>query len=212
MPRLCVPEDDDFLERELDLQRLGSIFNWLWVTGRPMPPRPLHYQLVLGRAIVVAERMDMHLVWTTGRIFLKPVPRFLLHPCFWRDHLSCREDCPCPPGGGTHPAGSQPGPKGCRQGLRARALGFLCSYAALVSYESDFHIARDRYLLPREIEWPAWRTLVRQVLRLLLVQDSRCLFVLYESCRRRAYASRVMSYGSQDRQTPWTSDLGKLTD
>ncbi|ROV90934.1 hypothetical protein VMCG_09992 [Cytospora schulzeri] len=184
VPRLFTPnlhDDDDFLERELDLRRLDSIFNWLWVTGRPMPPRPLHYQLVLGREITVAERMDMHLVWTTGRIFLKPVPRFLLHPRFWRDHLSCREDCPCLPrhddadvignittkaqeaaGGGGVPQG------GCRQGLRARALGFLCSYTALVSHESDFLIARDRHLLPREVEWPAWRALVRQ---LLMIED-----------------------------------------
>jgi hypothetical protein len=130
-----------------------------------MPPRPLHYQLVLGREIVVAERMDMHLVWTTGRIFLKPVPRFLLQPYFWRDHLSCREDCPCPPEDGSD-VQSQAGTKGCRQGLRARALGFLCSYTALVSYESDFLIARDKYLLPREVEWATWRVLVRQLLQI----------------------------------------------
>lgn len=168
VPRLYPPnlhDDDGFLERELDLQRLNTIFNWLWLTGRPMPPRPLHYQLVLGREIVVAERMDMHLVWTTGRIFLKPVPRFLLQPYFWRDHLSCREDCPCPPEDGSD-IQSQAGTKGCRQGLRARALGFLCSYTALVSYESDFLIARDKYLLPREVSWAAWRILVRQLLQI----------------------------------------------
>ncbi|KAK4444369.1 hypothetical protein QBC34DRAFT_185322 [Podospora aff. communis PSN243] len=69
--------------KELDLQRLDHIFGWLWIAGLPLPPRSLHQQGLLGREIIVAERMDMHLVWTTGRITVKPVPRFLLEPRFW---------------------------------------------------------------------------------------------------------------------------------
>lgn len=37
--------------------------------------------------------MDMHLVWTTGRIFIKPVPRFLLEPHFWEAYLCCDQGC-----------------------------------------------------------------------------------------------------------------------
>lgn len=48
----------------------------------PMPPRPLHHQLLLSREISVTEQMDMYLVWMTGRMFLKPIPRFLLEPYF----------------------------------------------------------------------------------------------------------------------------------
>ncbi|KAM3562071.1 hypothetical protein ARSEF4850_002919 [Beauveria asiatica] len=70
-------------EKELDLQRLTSIRGWLWVAGLPLPPRALHHQLLLGREIFVTERMDMNLVWTAGRMFLKPIPRFLLDPAFW---------------------------------------------------------------------------------------------------------------------------------
>ena len=28
----------------------------------------------------ITERMGIHLVWTTGRLLLKPIPRFLLEP------------------------------------------------------------------------------------------------------------------------------------
>lgn len=30
----------------------------------------------------------MYLVWTAGRIFIKPVPRFLLEPDFWAVYLT----------------------------------------------------------------------------------------------------------------------------
>ncbi|KAM3548062.1 hypothetical protein ARSEF4850_009637 [Beauveria asiatica] len=84
------------VEEELDLRRLASIHGWLWVAGLPLPPRALHHQLLLGREIFVTERMDMHLVWTAGRMFLKPIPRFLLDPAFWAQYLCCGE-CGCSP-------------------------------------------------------------------------------------------------------------------
>ncbi|KAM3497642.1 hypothetical protein MY10362_009013 [Beauveria mimosiformis] len=71
------------VERELDLQQLANIQDWLWAAGLPLPPRALHHQLLLGRKIFVTEQMDMHLLWTTGRMFLKPIPRFLLESGFW---------------------------------------------------------------------------------------------------------------------------------
>lgn len=70
------------VEKELDLQRAISIHGWLWLAGPPEPPRALYRQLLLGREIFVTEQMDMHLAWTTGRMFLRPVPRFLLEPDF----------------------------------------------------------------------------------------------------------------------------------
>ncbi|GKZ24770.1 hypothetical protein AbraIFM66951_002010 [Aspergillus brasiliensis] len=124
-----------------------------------MPPRPLHYQLLLSREIFVTERMDMHLVWTTGRMFLKPMPRFLLLPQFWTDYLSCAQGCRCPkeinsPGVNTH---------ACDHRLWKRALGFLFSYAALIMHESDFLIAKEKHLLPAELQWSDWRTIVEQL-------------------------------------------------
>ncbi|KHN94744.1 uncharacterized protein MAM_07340 [Metarhizium album ARSEF 1941] len=149
------------LEGELDLRRLTSIRGWLWVAGLPLPPRPLHHQLLLGREIFVTEQMDMHLIWTTGRMFLKPVPRFLLEPAFWAKYLCCAHSYDCSPGNDVVQRGTK---RTClRLGLRQRALGFLFSYAALISHESDFCIAQEKHLLPQEARWPAWRMLVDQL-------------------------------------------------
>ncbi|KAF3768254.1 hypothetical protein M406DRAFT_249419, partial [Cryphonectria parasitica EP155] len=121
----------------------------LWVAGWPIPARSLHHQLILGQDIFLAERMDLHLVWTAGRIFLKPIPRFLLEPSFWTDHLASSQECILP----------------YRHGLRAWALGLLYSYTALIGHESYFFIAKSKHLLPEEVDWQGWRTLVQQVLQ-----------------------------------------------
>ena len=188
------------IARELDLRRLHRVASWLWVAGRPMPPRPLHYQLLLGREIFVTEQMDMHLVWTTGRIFLKPLPRFLLEPRFWTDHLAPAEAA------------------GARDGIRAHAhpvlwrcaLGFLFSYAALITHESDLLIAQEKHLIPAEVGWPAWRILVAQLdtehiypriderfhygeLRLSRLNK---IYVLSQRPILRGYMSQWQQYGS----------------
>lgn len=149
------------IERELDLHRLASIHSWLWFAGLPMPPRPLHHQVLIGREIVITERLDLHLIWTTGRLFLKPIPRYLLEPSCWTEYLCCAENCNC-----TYdeaPNGPTPTNLCCRRSLRQRALGFLYSYAALISHESDVRLAQEKHLLPPEVQWHSWRTLVGQL-------------------------------------------------
>ncbi|KAI0412355.1 hypothetical protein F5X98DRAFT_17701 [Xylaria grammica] len=153
---LTPPKLDNtaYLEKELSVKRLDDLSAWLWVAGRPMPPRPLHYQLVLGRQTVIVEQMDLHLVWTSGRIFLKPIPRYLLEPDFWTTYLSCQHQPPC--------AEATKSPCVHRKLWRC-ALGFLFSYVALICYESDFRLAQDRQLLPENIRWSDWRELVEQL-------------------------------------------------
>ena len=100
-------------------------------------------------------------------MFLKPIPRFLLEPRFWADHLECADRCFC-----QHSMRrplDESGPLGqsgfCeKQRLRRCALGFLLSYAALISYESDFRIAHDTYLLPKDVNWSAWKVFVKELL------------------------------------------------
>lgn len=36
-------------------------------------------------------------------------------------------------------------------------------YAALIIHESDFPIAKEKYLLPTELRWPEWRAIVDQL-------------------------------------------------
>lgn len=167
------------IEKELDLERLHSIMKWMWIVGRPMPPRSLHHQLLLSRDIALTEQMDMHLVWTTGRMFLKPIPRFLLEPYFWTWSLASPEPCSCfkedvdpksittnTQGASANTTGAKSDTKSankCNGGLRTCALGFLFSYAALITHESDFQIAKEKHLLPEHVTWSTWRTLVEQL-------------------------------------------------
>ncbi|KAL2856732.1 hypothetical protein BJX68DRAFT_253143 [Aspergillus pseudodeflectus] len=145
----------DMLCQELSVKRLNRIHNYLWLAGRPMPPRPLNYQIATSREIVVDERMDMHMVWEKPRrIFFKPIPRYLLSNAFWKEYLccenglaKCREEGTCP-----------------RLEVYRCAMGFLLSYTALIQYECDFHIARGHHLLPKEITWNEWVALVEELL------------------------------------------------
>ncbi|KAL6918497.1 hypothetical protein ACHAP8_009910 [Fusarium lateritium] len=136
------------LDEELNLDRLTRIHDWLWIAGRPRPPHPLHEHCMISRKIIITEKLDLHLVWDTGYIFIKPLSRFLLEPCFWKEFLSCDNlgtRCNC-------------------KDLRERALGFLNSYAALITYESDFHIAKEMRLIPEEVDWMVWRIAVRELM------------------------------------------------
>jgi hypothetical protein len=135
----------DLLTSELSPTRIHQRMRYLWLAGRPVPPRPLHHQLLLGRDIFVSERIDLHLVWGGGRIFVKPIPRYLLNPDFWSAHLSSQAH-----GNRTH--------------LRQCAMGFLLSYVALIAYESDFRIATDKGLIPPSMSWSRWRRFVREML------------------------------------------------
>ncbi|EXL99213.1 hypothetical protein NOF04DRAFT_5796 [Fusarium oxysporum II5] len=150
----------DCINTELALRRLNRIYGWLWIAGRLAPPRALHYQLLLSREIFITEQMDMHLVWTTGRVFIKPIPRFLLEPCFWTKYLSCGQGCDCSVGE-AHSRGSIQECEGRK--LWKCALGFLFSYAALIPHESDFLLAKEKNLLAEEITWPGWISFVEQL-------------------------------------------------
>ena len=123
------------VKHDWSVTRLNEIHRWLWLAGMPMPPRPLTFQLASSRQIIINEQMDLHLVWTSSlKIFLKPIPHR-----FWKEELSSRED------------------------LYKSALGFLLSYSALIQYESDFHIAREKHLIPSKLTWDSWVTFVDQL-------------------------------------------------
>ncbi|KAK3320046.1 hypothetical protein B0T19DRAFT_451394 [Cercophora scortea] len=104
-----------FLQRELSVGALGDMLEHLWFAGARRPATPLQFHVAMGREIMVADRMDLHLLWDNGgRLFLKPVTRFLLDPTFWRNNLRCPNAC------------------ACRGNPRKVALGFLYTYACQV--------------------------------------------------------------------------------
>ncbi|KAK4656872.1 hypothetical protein QC762_0040050 [Podospora pseudocomata] len=86
------PADDisAFLRTELSLGGLADMVKHLWFAGAERPATPLHFHVAMGREVAITDRMDLHLLWSNkGRLFIKPVPRFLLDPAFCHSNLQC---------------------------------------------------------------------------------------------------------------------------
>jgi hypothetical protein len=162
---LIRPTEDiqNFLKKDLRVERLNHIHQYLWLAGRPMPPKPLNYQLATSRQIVADQRIDMHLVWESSqRLHIKPLPQYLLDADFWVEHLmTCGGPC-CVNAQGIHIAGG-PATK-CTKDIYKCALGLLYSYVSLVRFECDLAIAHDHHLLPKDITWEKWIRLTHQLL------------------------------------------------
>ncbi|KAJ5722865.1 hypothetical protein N7488_000900 [Penicillium malachiteum] len=160
---LVKSNKQEFLASDLSVDRLDDVFQHLWMVGLPIPPRPLHYQLVLQRKIVICEKMDMHLVWGNDQLFLKPIPLYLLSPTIWETLLKCPQRCKC----------SQ-GEKCATKVQRNIALGFLFTYTALLSFESDFVIAKAKGLLPQDLslsQWTEWQKFAEELITPSIYED-----------------------------------------
>ncbi|KAL7811135.1 hypothetical protein V8C26DRAFT_227565 [Trichoderma gracile] len=182
--RVADPSQDvaAFLDTELSLKQLEGIDKHLWLAGAKRPPTQLHLQAAIGRNIVLADRIDLHLLWSgDGKLFVKPLSRFLLSPDFWQTHLTCPDFCSCSDRvASVLSMESQPAIESryplpppnttCKKSLRKVARGFLYTYACLISTESDFNIAVEKRLLPREttddspIKWAQWQRFVREII------------------------------------------------
>ena len=79
---------------------------------------PLHHQAARLRTITVAENPPLHLIWSYDRIFVKPIPRYLLSHAFWQYAQS-------------------------NEKLYQAAAGFLRTYSYLIRYETDFRLATN---------------------------------------------------------------------
>jgi len=124
------------LKLELSVDRLNRIHRHLWWAGRPVPARPLHRQRMLGREIVCTQKADFHLLWSEERIFIKPLPLYLLDHQFWTQHI------------------------GDDNSLHEAASGFVLSYVWLLRHETDLAVAQECHLIPSIMSWPRWRKFV----------------------------------------------------
>jgi len=124
----------EFIREDLDLKELCDIHKHLWLAGLPQCARPLHYQLLLSRNIIVTEKSALHLTWMEDRIFLKPLPDYLMDHSIWETIL-CRDE---------------------NYKLFGEANGLMLSYLWLVASRSDFKIAHDCGLLSPVITWERW--------------------------------------------------------
>lgn len=158
------PNDmDEFLSHEFDLGKLGRDFlPHLWYAGAERCVMPLHEQVAIGRSIVIREDIRTHLVWSaSGKLFIKPLPSYLLNRDFWSRHIPrmCPDSCGCS------------GDKHCgKRKLLKVVQGFLYSYACLLTYPCDFSIAQESGLLSGNengalITWTDWRRLAAEIIR-----------------------------------------------
>ncbi|KAI1101483.1 hypothetical protein F4804DRAFT_315866 [Jackrogersella minutella] len=151
---------EKFLEQDLSLGSLEHMLKHLWFAGAKHVATQLHFQVAMGREVVLSDRMDLHLLWDNdGRIYMKPIPRYLLCSTFWQDYLKCPHGCGC----------ENQGPEMSCTSIRGVAFGFFYTYICLISSETDFLVANEKHLLPRNengsaIEWAKWKEFSRKVL------------------------------------------------
>jgi hypothetical protein len=105
--------------------------------------RSLYYQKFLRPKIVLAEELDLHLVWAQSRIFNKPLPDFLVNYESWQAHIS----------GKPH--------------LHRVARGLIYSYCGLIPYDHDLEVAKEYRLINPCITYRAWTEFARTILLVL---------------------------------------------
>jgi hypothetical protein len=79
-----------FLEQEFCSRDLEIMAPHLWImaTSSSNNINAFHCQRVKGCEIVITEDPQLHPVWILNRIFVKPLPRYLLLHAFWKTHLN----------------------------------------------------------------------------------------------------------------------------
>ena len=133
-----------FLERNLFAPDLEHIADKLWWMSKQDSKNisPLHRQYVKSRCIIVTEDPKLHLIWIKSRIYIKPLPEYLLSHSFWEQYL-------------LQPNLTSSETNEQQTRIRKAALGLLRTYFYLIQYESDFRIAKDPSLnlLPARVPW-----------------------------------------------------------
>jgi hypothetical protein len=142
-PTISLSDSDalfKFLRKEFWAADLEAVASRLWILTTPSSANvhPLHRQKVLGREIVVTEDPRLHLVWINNRIFIKPLPTYLMSYSFWTTIFPPRASSLAEQ---TH--------------VRSAAFGFLRTYRYLIQHESDLLLAQqdDLRLVPVKLNW-----------------------------------------------------------
>lgn len=141
-----------FLIEELECKDLDQLSQHLWIMSTQSSANisPLNRQRVKGREVIISEDPKLHLIWFYDKIYVKPIPQYLLSYRFWKMYILHSQQ-----------------PLGKWQNIiRTSALGFLRSYAYLIRYESDLRIAKERSLalVPESISWGQWCILRSKIL------------------------------------------------
>lgn len=151
MPRVKLDQNSfaKDIAKELLTTDLNVLQPWLWLvaTQKSSHIAALHDQIVRGRNIIITEKPGLHCVWNEDRVFIKPMPRWLMSHAWWEFVKKSSE--------GLAPPGD------CNWGAIYRAaLGFTRSYYHLVIHESDFDLAQHHKLIPRDIAFEAFHNFI----------------------------------------------------
>lgn len=94
LPRTCrislASEDiHAYILNHLETPLLDELFDKLWLVARKSGQNinPLYTQKVKGRDIVPTKEVRLYLVWHRDKVYIKPVPVFLVNYDFWAVYL-----------------------------------------------------------------------------------------------------------------------------
>jgi hypothetical protein len=137
-----------YLCRELLTPDLNMMQPYLWLVGIQDSSHisSLQDQIVKGRNVIITERAELHCTWIYDRIFIKPIPAYLLSWAFWQHFLMSLDS---------------PIPKPNKILICQASLGFLRTYSRLIRHQSDFRIAVANHLIPETITYAGCRLFFR---------------------------------------------------
>ncbi|KAF2138912.1 uncharacterized protein K452DRAFT_275814 [Aplosporella prunicola CBS 121167] len=140
-----------FLYQEFVAPDLEDIAPHLWIlsTQSSSNINSLHRQKIKGREIVVTEDPRLHLVWIHDRIFIKPLPKYILSHAFWKMFFSKQSFRI----------------KENRETILQATKGYLRTYRYLICHESDFLIAKQDHLrlIPPDVEWEVFCRFIAEI-------------------------------------------------
>lgn len=132
------------VQEEFVCPQLDQAASYLWTLSTPSSSNisPLHKQAIIGRTVCLTLEARLHLLWANGRMFVKPLPHYMLSTAFWENFLI--------PG--------KPDTSSEAVSAFASALGFLRTYTFLIQCPQDLAIAQQEHLqlVPKSISWEQW--------------------------------------------------------
>ncbi|KFY43368.1 hypothetical protein V494_02017 [Pseudogymnoascus sp. VKM F-4513 (FW-928)] len=126
---------------------------WLVATQSHSHISSLTHQIVRGRNIVVTEDPKLHLLWYYDRVFIKPIPPYILSHAFWSFYFF---------------SSYSPIPQPERDQILLAVRGYLRTWCYLIQHKSDFILAtaaggsNQMPLIPKNISYGAFMRFVSE--------------------------------------------------
>lgn len=139
---------DNCLRRELQASLIEELYPYLWLVSKKAGHHidALHEQIIKKRSIIPAENPRLHLVWHFDKIYIKPVPDYLLSFTIWQQHIQS--------------ADVELAESTSKFDKYRNAAGFLRTYAFLIQHELDFIIAQSHNLVPQDVSFQRFQQFI----------------------------------------------------